>query len=116
MLRRIRDLVAGRRRPARLRVEPAGVTVPVVPGATILEAALAAGVAFPHGCRDGACGACACRMVAGRARQRDDKGRGQRRAAGAILLACRSVPRGDVVVEVRTGRGGDGVSRTSPRR
>src|SRR5262245_9502293 len=32
---------------------------------TVLETALAAGVAFPHGCMSGECGTCKCRLVAG---------------------------------------------------
>lgn len=39
--------------------------VAVEPGATILEAALAAGIAFPHGCKSGNCGACKSRLFHG---------------------------------------------------
>ena len=39
--------------------------VTVEMGQTILEAALAAGVPYPHGCRSGNCGACKSRLVAG---------------------------------------------------
>ena len=39
------------------------VTVEI--GQTILEAALAEGVPYPHGCRSGNCGACKSRLIAG---------------------------------------------------
>lgn len=69
---------------------------------TILDAALAAGVPYPHGCRDGSCGACKTRILAGEALslsgptvQAPAAGDG----AAGIVLACRSWPRTDVSVE-----------------
>lgn len=41
------------------------VTVPVPAGTTILDAALAAGVALPHQCRSGSCGSCRATLVSG---------------------------------------------------
>ena len=35
-------------------------------GVTILEAALADGIDYPHGCRSGRCGACKSRLVSGK--------------------------------------------------
>lgn len=35
-------------------------------GKTLLEAALEAGIAYPHGCRSGRCGACKTRLLAGK--------------------------------------------------
>lgn len=43
----------------------AGRAIAVDDGKTILEAALAAGIAYPHGCRSGRCGACKSRLLAG---------------------------------------------------
>ena len=60
----------------------------------MIEAALAAGVPYPHGCRSGNCGACKSRLEAGEvemtpysefaltAAERDD----------GLILACRAVP------------------------
>lgn len=67
--------------------------------ASILDAALAAGVPFPHGCRSGECGQCKCRVLAGAVEY--EKGyaaaalSAEERAAG-LILACRSRVRGDV--------------------
>jgi ferredoxin-NAD(P)+ reductase (naphthalene dioxygenase ferredoxin-specific) len=67
-------------------------------GQTILEAALAAGVPYPHGCRSGNCGACKSRLESGEvdltpysefalsAAERQD----------GLILACRAVPWSDV--------------------
>ena len=38
----------------------------VEPEQNILDAALKAGVAFPHDCRVGSCGSCACKLTDGK--------------------------------------------------
>jgi len=69
-------------------------------GQTILEAAIAHGVPYPHGCRSGNCGACKSRLLSGEvemspysefALTRDEK-------ASGLILACRSVPWEDTEV------------------
>jgi len=72
--------------------------VEVEMGQTILEAALAAGLPFPHGCRSGNCGACKSALLSGEiemspyseyALTRHEHGQG-------FILACRAVPWSDV--------------------
>lgn len=78
-----------------------GRRIPIAAEQTILQAALEAGVAYPHGCRSGRCGSCKSRLISGDvelgkhspfALTEED------RAAG-LILACRSVPTNDVIVE-----------------
>lgn len=57
---------------ATLTIQPLGVTVPVAPGQSLLEAALAAGVSLPRSCRNGTCRACRCQMLSGAVRYRID--------------------------------------------
>ncbi len=68
--------------------------IEVEPGQTILEAALAASVPYPHGCRSGNCGACKSRLIGGDvemlpfsefALNEEERGQG-------LVLACRSAP------------------------
>ena len=40
-------------------------SAPAIAGETVLECLLQAGVAFPHNCQSGNCGACKCELVAG---------------------------------------------------
>lgn len=40
-------------------------SAPAIPGETILECLLQAGVTFPHNCQSGNCGACKCELVDG---------------------------------------------------
>lgn len=67
------------------------------PDETLLDAALRAGLAFPHGCHSGNCGACKCALVAGgvalapHSRFALDEAE---RLQG-MILACRATPLAD---------------------
>ena len=78
----------------KVHIVPASRTIEVPTGATILETALEAGVAYPHGCQSGNCGACKSHLVKGEvsmegysefALSDEEKDRG-------LILACRAVP------------------------
>ena len=66
----------------KVRIVQADRTIDVPTGATILAAALDAGVAYPFGCRSGNCGACKSDLVTGEV---DDGG----------LFGVRAVRRGE---------------------
>lgn len=104
-------IFGGRRQASTVRAQPSGLTFAAGPKQTILGAALDAGVAFPHGCRAGGCGTCRCRLVEGDVRELTDKSYvlGAAEIAGGWILACQSVPRSDVVVEVPGLRADDAV-------
>jgi len=90
-----------------IRLEPSGQQFPAEPGQTILEAALAAGITLPYGCRDGACGACKGSILAGgvdHGKSRPDTLTESERSAGRALFCC-AVPQGDVVIESRAAAG-----------
>lgn len=66
----------------------------------ILEAALDAGVPFPHGCGSGECGSCKCELLGGDVtcdRYSPDALSEEERAHG-LILACRSRPVNDVQI------------------
>jgi len=71
---------------------PAGVTVWVEAGATVLEAAKAAGILLPAPCGGrGVCGSCGVRVVDGALAAPDDvERRGLERAPEGVRLACRA--------------------------
>jgi NAD(P)H-flavin reductase/ferredoxin len=72
----------------------------VEPGETILEAALAQGVPYPHGCRSGNCGTCKSVLEAGEvdlAPYSEYALTDEERAQG-LILACRATPWSDVTV------------------
>lgn len=68
---------------------------------TVLQAALDAGVAYPHSCRAGRCGACKSRLVSGHVEmgKHSPFALSDTERADGLILACRAVPTGDVVVE-----------------
>jgi naphthalene 1,2-dioxygenase ferredoxin reductase component len=81
-------------------IRQVGRTLHVQEGQDILRAALEAGIAYPHGCKSGRCGSCKSRLITGEVDLLEcgkfaltQKERGER-----LILACRALPRTDVVV------------------
>ncbi|MCA9714286.1 MAG: 2Fe-2S iron-sulfur cluster binding domain-containing protein, partial [Myxococcales bacterium] len=72
------------------------------PRETVLQTALRAGVEFPNSCRVGGCGACKCRLAGGEVKELTETGYllSAEELAQGYILACQSVPRSDVRVEV----------------
>ena len=86
---------------------------------SILQAALAAGLVIPYGCRDGACGSCKGKLIEGRIDYGNYSQKAlsdEERAAGSALF-CQAKPLSDVVIEPRSVRAaGDIQVRILPSR
>lgn len=84
----------------RLVLPQARRTLEVAAGETVLDAALAAGVDYPHGCRSGRCGSCKSRLVAGEVTLLEHSrfALSAEEKAEGLILACRAVPETDVSV------------------
>ena len=87
-----------------ITIRPSGHVFQAQEGETVLEAALREGFMLPYGCRNGACGSCKGKLVAGRI----DQGKYQHsalsedeRAAGYALF-CVAKPLSDLTIEVRS--------------
>jgi CDP-4-dehydro-6-deoxyglucose reductase len=85
-------------------VQPSGHVFQVPEGETVLAAALNEGFHLPYGCRNGACGSCKGKVLAGEI----DQGKYQHtalsddeRAAGYALF-CVAKPLSDLVIEVKS--------------
>lgn len=78
-----------------VEVAPFGSKFEVGNGQTMLEAALANGVPFPHNCTVGTCGSCKCKLKEGRVNALTDFGYtlSQQEIAAGFILACQSVPK-----------------------
>jgi p-cymene monooxygenase electron transfer component len=88
--------------PQPVHIRPFGADVQVEPEQTVLEAALGAGIAFPHSCTVGTCGSCKCRLVSGEVRAVSDFGYtlSQEELAAGFILACQAIPKAPLVLEV----------------
>ncbi len=68
--------------------------IEVETGETILSAALRQGVAYPHGCQSGNCGACKSHLIGGDVELSpySEFALTEEERAGGLILACRAVP------------------------
>lgn len=84
-------------------------------GQTILSAALASGVDYPHGCRSGRCGSCKSRLAEGSVTMLPHTrfSLSDEETSAGLILACRAIPESDVTV--MWGRG-DEDAEIAPRR
>lgn len=79
-----------------------------VPGKiNLLQAALNAGVKWPHDCRVGSCGTCRCTLKEGKIKPLNDFSYvlDKEQMDGGMILACQSRLQSDVVVEVDFDQG-----------
>jgi ferredoxin len=82
-----------------LTLLPSGLSCPVAPGKSLLEAALAAGIQLPRSCRNGTCRACLCQIGAGQVRYRIEwPGLSLDEKADGWTLPCVALPEGDVTL------------------
>ena len=81
----------------KVKIRQADRPVDVAPGTTILQAALNAGVAYPHGCQSGNCGACKSHLLAGDVEMSGfaEFALTEDERASGMILACRAEPAGD---------------------
>ncbi|MNB73958.1 Ferredoxin--NAD(P)(+) reductase (naphthalene dioxygenase ferredoxin-specific) [compost metagenome] len=95
-----------------VEIRPQGRTIVVPEGTTILEAALAADVAYPHGCRSGRCGSCLSRLISGKVLHLEHSrfALTDEQKTQGMFLACRAMPETDMVAAC----GGDIRAFTSP--
>jgi ferredoxin len=73
------------------------VSVPLVPGETLLESARRAGLEPPFSCEAGNCGTCMARLVEGHATMRVNDALEEDEVAEGYILTCQGVPDTDSV-------------------
>ena len=87
---------------SRVTARPSGIAFSVRRDQSILEAALAQGIAFPHSCTVGTCGSCKCRLERGRIREITNFGYvlTAEELRGNVILACQAAALEDLELEV----------------
>ncbi|MGH8869961.1 MAG: PDR/VanB family oxidoreductase [Actinomycetes bacterium] len=92
------DAAGGEDTPFDVVCARTGVTVPVQPGTTILDAVESAGVDVVSSCTEGICGTCETAVLQGRPDHRDSLLTEEERAGGDTMLICVSRCLGDRLV------------------
>ena len=87
-------------RPVAIRVKDRTHRTTALPGATVLEAGLAAGAAMPFSCAVGGCGACKVKVLEGSVEVDEPNCLTDAERAAGFVLACVGRPCGPCVVEV----------------
>ena len=88
----------------KVTVQPSGQAFEVQADETVLAAALRQGVMLPYGCKNGACGSCKGKILAGAVDYGHYHARvltESERAHGKVLF-CQAKPLGELVIECRT--------------
>lgn len=86
-----------------IQIEGRETPVPVLEGDTVLTALKRAEVPIGYSCESGKCGSCKCELLAGSVEQRghSEFALSAEQAAHGVVLACRAVPQGDVVLRIQ---------------
>jgi CDP-4-dehydro-6-deoxyglucose reductase, E3 len=95
----------------KVTIKNSGHTFDVRPSQTVLQAAIEAGVNLPYGCRNGACGSCKAKLVAGKVFHQDYQTSAltdAELAAGNTLLCC-AMAETDLTIECREVGGLSGI-------
>lgn len=95
MRRLIKSLFGGAKPQQFVEIRPQGIRIEVASGETILQAALAQGIAYPHNCTVGTCGSCKTHLTEGAIKALSDFGYtlSKEEMAAGYILACQAVPR-----------------------
>lgn len=99
----------------RVDIRQARTSLEIQDGQTILDAALAAGIPFPHGCKSGRCGSCKSRLIEGEVEllKHSRFALTDEEKADGLILPCRALPQTDVAV---AWLGSDDDAEQAPRR
>ncbi|MDO9191648.1 MAG: CDP-6-deoxy-delta-3,4-glucoseen reductase [Undibacterium sp.] len=90
-------------------VTPSGRQFECDEGETVLSAALRAGVGLPYGCKNGACGSCKGKLIAGQVvhGNHQQKALSDTEEIQGMSLFCCAKPRSDITIEAREVQGSD---------
>ncbi len=92
----------GKSPPRDVQIKPSGARFAVEDGETVLERALKSGLAYPHDCTVGTCGACRTKLIAGKVDAITPFGYtlSREELEAGYILACQAVPKSDLELEV----------------
>lgn len=83
-----------------IRTEPAGSQFEVAAGETVLDAAIKQRIGLPYGCRNGSCGSCTVRLLAGDLAYPEGRPPALEGQPSDACLPCKAVAQSDLVLRV----------------
>jgi toluene methyl-monooxygenase electron transfer component len=85
-----------------IEVLPSGFVIEALPGQTVLQAALEAGLQYPHDCRRGTCGQCRTRLLDGEIKEQTDFSYtlSDDELQEGVILSCSALPKSSLVIQV----------------
>lgn len=88
--------------PRHVRIVQTGKSFPAPGKDSVLNEALAAGVAFPHNCTVGTCGTCKAKLISGKVREITDSAiaLSSQELKDGYILACQSIARRTLELDV----------------
>ncbi len=94
--------IFGSNGPHSVRISPSGTSFAVQDGETVLERALKDGLAYPHDCTVGTCGACRTKLVVGKVDAITPFGYtlSREELEAGYILACQALPKTDLELEI----------------
>ncbi len=89
-------------------IQPSGQVVRLAGKEKLLRAGLAAGLDWPHDCQVGSCGSCRCKLKSGSIKPLIDFSYTltQEEIKDNVILACQSILKSDIEIELALGAGG----------
>ncbi|OAO00780.1 hypothetical protein A8B75_17930 [Sphingomonadales bacterium EhC05] len=98
-------------------VQPSGLELTVEPGETILEQALIKNIPYPHECTVGTCGSCRTKLLSGKVDAITPFGYtlSKEELEAGYILACQSLPKSELTIEIDLQEEGDGLVATPAR-
>ena len=89
--------------PVKIQVKSSGHSFTTQQNETILDAALRQGYIFPYGCRNGVCGSCKGKLLAGKVTYAQDPSStlDQAEQAANMALFCQAIPLEDLIIDIQ---------------
>lgn len=93
----------------KITVQPSGHTFEADEVDTILDAALAHGLAFPYGCRSGKCGSCVGKLLEGKIEYSKGFSPKKEDTENNKTFLCQAIPRSDLEIEMHEIESTEGI-------
>jgi CDP-4-dehydro-6-deoxyglucose reductase len=92
-----------KKKPVMINVVPSNYVFEVQPNQTVLQAALEAGLQYPHDCRRGSCGKCKTRLLEGEIKEQTDfaYALSDQEMDEGMILACSALPKSPLLLDVQ---------------